>query len=192
MGDQIKARPIAEGRAGSTGLQSNPARQLACVPAQPMIALVGLLFTVMEERVLNVPMRPRLSRRCLILPLLAWLFTLAPIATSHDVYAQSPAQTVRLVIDYGDGFFKVFDGLSWAKGNTVLDTLNAAKASAHPITFSYTGQGTSAFLTEIDGVVNQGGGSSAKNWQFWVNSTYADRSFAIFGVQALDLSLIHI
>ena len=33
---------------------------------------------------------------------------------------------------------------------------------------------------------NQGGGSGAKNWQYWVNTTYADRSFAVFEVQALD------
>ena len=49
-----------------------------------------------------------------------------------------------------------------------------------------TGSGASAFLTKIDDLQNQGGGSGAKNWQYWVNTTYADRSFAVFEVQALD------
>jgi hypothetical protein len=103
-----------------------------------------------------------------------------------EARAQAAAQSVRLVIDYGDGVVKIFDRLSWSKGNTVLDVLNGAKASAHGIAFNYTGSGTSAFLTEIDGMTNQGGGSAAKNWQYWVNTTYPDRSFAVFEVQAAD------
>ncbi|TMJ30022.1 MAG: DUF4430 domain-containing protein [Alphaproteobacteria bacterium] len=100
--------------------------------------------------------------------------------------AQGPAQTVRLIVDYGDGMTKIFDGLAWSKGNTVLDVLNRAQAHPHGITFAYTGSGASAFLTKIDDLQNQGGGSGAKNWQYWVNTTYADRSFAVFEVQALD------
>ena len=62
------------------------------------------------------------------------------------------------------------------------------RAQAHPrgITFAYTGNGMSALLTKIDDVQNQGGGTGAKNWQYWVNTTYADRSFALFEVQDLD------
>lgn len=100
--------------------------------------------------------------------------------------AQGPAPAVRLIIDYGDGVTKIFDGLTWSKGNTVLDVLNRAQAHSHGITFAYTGSGASAFLAKIDDVQNQGGGSGAKNWQYWVNTTYADRSFAVFEVQALD------
>jgi hypothetical protein len=100
--------------------------------------------------------------------------------------AQGPAQAVRLVVDYGDGVTKIFDGLAWSRGNTVLDVLNRAQAHSHGITFVYTGDGRSAFLTKIDDLQNQGGGSGAKNWQYWVNTTDADRSFAVFEVQALD------
>lgn len=126
------------------------------------------------------------TRRCFVLACVGWILFLAGFAASDQVYAQSTAQSVRLIVDYGDGVLKIFDHLPWSKGNTVLDVLNAAKANAHGITFSYTGTGASAFLTDIDGVQNQGGGSAAKNWQYWVNTTYADRSFGVFEVQAAD------
>jgi hypothetical protein len=117
--------------------------------------------------------------------LVSW-FLLLGLASSHNVFAQSNAPSVRLVVDYGDGVLKIFDRLAWSNGNTVLDVLNAAKASTHGISFSYSGQAASALLADIDGVTNQGSGSSAKNWQYWVNTTYADRSFAVFTVQASD------
>jgi Domain of unknown function (DUF4430) len=128
----------------------------------------------------------RAGNRPFAMLLLGWAVFLAALAPSQGAGAQSAAQTVRLVVDYGDGVLKIFDRLPWANGNTVLDTLNAAKASAHGITFNYSGNGPTAFLTDIDGVQNQGGGAAAKNWQYWVNTTYADRSFAVFPVQAAD------
>ena len=76
-------------------------------------------------------------------------------------------------------------GLPWTKGSTVLDVMNAAKRRPHGINFSYTGSGASAFLTRIDDVANEGG--SKKNWQLWVNTSYADKSFAVYEVQPLDV-----
>jgi hypothetical protein len=108
------------------------------------------------------------------------------LAASSQGLSPWRSQLLRLVVDYGDGVTKIFDGLAWSKGNTVLDVLNRAQAHPHGITFVYTGDGMSAFLTKIDGLQNQGGGSGAKNWQYWVNTTDADRSFAVFEVQALD------
>jgi hypothetical protein len=134
---------------------------------------------------MNLMLRLCVRRRRFVVACVGWLLFLG-LAPSYHVYAQSAAQSVRLVVDYGDGVLKIFDHLPWAKGNTVLDVLNAAKSSAHGITFNYTGTGASAFLTDIDGVQNQGGGSAAKNWQYWVNTTYADRSFGVFDVQAAD------
>ena len=98
--------------------------------------------------------------------------------------AQAQSATVRLVVDYGDGVIKTITGLPWAKGSTVLDVMNAAKS--HGISFSYTGSGASAFLTRIDDVANEGGGSK-KNWQLWVNTSYADKSFGVYEVQPLDV-----
>jgi Domain of unknown function (DUF4430) len=127
------------------------------------------------------PISRRFSLVCLVSVLL-----LAGPSLAYEARVQSDVQTVRLVVDYGDGVIKILDRLPWLKGNTVLDVLNAGKASTHGITFKYTGHDASAFLTEIDGVTNQGGGTGAKNWQFWVNTFYADRSFAVYAVQAAD------
>ena len=106
--------------------------------------------------------------------------------TTQDRPAAQTA-TVRLVIDYGDGVIKTMTGLAWSKGNTVLDVMNAAKSHPHGITFSYTGSGGSSFLTKIDDVANEGGGAAKKNWQLWVNTMYADRSFGAYEVQAFDV-----
>ena len=94
--------------------------------------------------------------------------------------------TVRLTVDYGDGVAKTITELAWSKGNTVLDAMKAATSRPHGISFSYTGSGASAVLTKIEDVQNQGGGAGKKNWQYWVNGAYGDRSFAAFELQAQD------
>jgi Domain of unknown function (DUF4430) len=126
----------------------------------------------------------RLTRRAAAILLAAMLLA---IAAGGD---RAPAQsaTVRLVVDYGDGVIKTITGLPWAKGSTVLDVMNAAKDRPHGITFSYTGSGASALLTRIDDVANEGGGGAKKNWQLWVNTNYADRSFGVYEVQPLDVA----
>jgi len=106
-------------------------------------------------------------------------------ATSHRVLAQSA--TIRLVVDYGDGVIKTINGLPWSKGSTVLDVMNAAKVRPHGIAFKNIGSGATSFLTQIDDVQNECGGSGKKNWQFWVNTTYADKSFGVYEVQAYDV-----
>ena len=125
----------------------------------------------------------RHSRRSAALLLAAML--LAIPAAGERAHAQSA--TVRLVVDYGDGVIKTITGLPWAKGSTVLDVMNAAKDRPHGITFSYTGSGASAFLTRIDDVANEGGAAAKKNWQLWVNTSYAERSFGVYEVQPLDV-----
>jgi hypothetical protein len=121
----------------------------------------------------------RLTQRSVAI-LLAAIFL---FVASDRVQAQSA--TVRLVVDYGDGVIKTITDLPWAKGSTVLDVMNAAKS--HGISFSYTGSGASAFLTRIDDVANEGGGGSKKNWQLWVNTSYADKSFGVYELQPLDV-----
>jgi len=113
------------------------------------------------------------------------LILLALGATSHRAAAQGA--TVRLTVDYGDGVIKTIAALPWSKGSTVLDVMTAAKTHPHGIDFKFTGSGASAFLTQIDDVVNEGGGTDKKNWQFWVNTTYADKGFGVYEVQALDV-----
>ena len=121
----------------------------------------------------------RLTRR-LVAILLA---TILLFAASDRAQAQDA--TVRLVVDYGNGVIKTIIGLPWTKGSTVLEVRNAARRRQHVINFSDTGSGASAFLTRIDDVANEGG--SKKNWQLWVNTSYADNSFAVHEVQPLDV-----
>jgi hypothetical protein len=121
----------------------------------------------------------RLTRRSVAI----LLATILLFPVGDRVQAQSA--TVRLVVDYGDGVIKTISGLPWAKGSTVLDVMNAAKN--HGISFSYTGSAASAFLTRSDDVANEGGGGSKKNWQLWVNTSYADKSFGVYEVQPLDV-----
>jgi len=114
----------------------------------------------------------------------AALLIIAPGSSSRA--AESTDNTVRLVVDYGDGVTKTVANLTWAKGNTVLDAMKQATDRPHGISFSYTGSGDSAVLTKIDDVPNQGGGADKKNWQYWVNGNYGDQSFATFALQAHD------
>jgi hypothetical protein len=97
------------------------------------------------------------------------------------------AQTVRLVVDYGDGVTKTINELAFANGNTVLDAMTAAASRQHGISFTYTGSGATAVMTKIDDVQNQGAGAGKKNWQYWVNATYGDASFATFQLHAQDV-----
>jgi hypothetical protein len=124
----------------------------------------------------------RLARSAAGIILAAMLLAIA--AAGERAHAQSV--TVRLVVDYGDGVIKTITALPWAKGSTVLDVMNAAKDRPHGITFSYSGSGASAFLTRIDDVANEGGGAK-KNWQLWINTSYADKSFGVYEVQPLDV-----
>lgn len=100
-----------------------------------------------------------------------------------------PAQTVHLAVDYGDGVMKTIMDIPWTQGQTVLDVMNAAKARPHGITFEFRGSGSSAFLTKIDDLTSQGGGMAKKNWQFWVNAVYGNRSFGVYEVQPQDTVL---
>jgi len=124
-----------------------------------------------------------ISRRATVLA--AALLVVATAWATRPV-AGGSEDTVRLIVDYGDGASKTVANLPWAKGNTILDAMKAATARPHGISFSYTGSGDSAVLTKIDDVANEGGSAGRKNWQYWVNGSYGDRSFAVFELQAQD------
>jgi hypothetical protein len=115
-----------------------------------------------------------------------WAAVLLVVATAWATRPVAAGDTIRLIVDYGDGASKTVANLPWAKGNTILDAMKAATTRPHGISFSYTGSGDSAVLTKIDDVQNEGGGAGRKNWQYWVNGTYGDRSFAVFELQAQD------
>jgi hypothetical protein len=96
-------------------------------------------------------------------------------------------ETVTLIVDYGDGVQKRLTDVAWRDGTTVLDVLKFAQRHPRGITFSYRGSQATALLTKIDDLENQGG--RGLNWIYQVNGKLADRSFAIFQLQAGDTIL---
>ncbi len=125
-----------------------------------------------------------LNRRSAILAAAVLLVTAG--WASRPAAENSDENTVRLIVDYGDGAAKTLANLPWAKGNTVFDAMKAATTRPHGISFGFTGSGDSTVLTKIDDEQNQGGGAGKKNWQYWVNGAYGDRSFAAYALQAQD------
>ncbi len=63
---------------------------------------------------------------------------------------------------------------------TVRDLLNGVPR----LRIVQQGSGSSAFLTQIDDVTNEGAGG--RNWMYSVNGQRADRSFAIYELQPGD------
>jgi len=122
-------------------------------------------------------------------PLAAAMLLLSVVLAAPAATAQSVPQTVQLVVDYGDGVTKTINDLAWANGNTVFDVMTAAASRSHGTSFTYTGSGETAVLTKIDDVQNEGGGTGKRNWQYWVNSAYGDRSFATFELHPGDVVL---
>ena len=125
----------------------------------------------------------RIERRGFVIA--AVLLAFAAAWAVEPAAGQNPAPTVTLTVDYGDGVTKSISNLAWTKGNTVLDAMKEATARPRGISFSFTGTGDAAVLTKIDDVPNEGPGK--RNWQFWVNGAYGDRSFAVFELQAQDV-----
>jgi len=123
-----------------------------------------------------------------ILVFLITLFSMHP-GTKHAQGEEDPAskpRTVELIIDFGDHFRKHYTDLTWSKGMTVKDVLQAASKHPRGIRFEYRGKGKTAFLISIDKLKNEGRG---RNWVYRVNKKLGDRSFADFVVQPGDAIL---
>lgn len=116
-------------------------------------------------------------------------------ALSLAAQAQTSAQTVSLVVDFGNGQKKVYSDIPWRKGETVLDVMNYARTKLHGVTFhcpadfACNGPSKMAYLEDIDGVANQGEGPGKRNWLYQVNKTFIQKSFAIETVNAKDTVL---
>src|SRR5687768_11076287 len=112
------------------------------------------------------------------------LFMLACSASfSASTAAAEPAQkqeaakeTVKLVVDYGDGVQKQFAALPWTKETTVLAALEAAAKHPRGINFTHQGKGETVLVTAIDDLKNEGRG---RNWLYEVNGKLGDRSCAV-------------
>jgi len=88
----------------------------------------------------------------------------------NSLRAAEPAPaTVRLIVDYGDGVQVHFTALAWREGMTVLDALTAAQAHRHGISFVHHGSGSTAMVTKIGDLKNEGGAGEGKNWLYRLN-----------------------
>ena len=106
-------------------------------------------------------------------------------ASADDVAPST--QTITLTINYGDGVQKTFTKLPWHTKLTVLDATTAASKHPRGIRFDYRGSGSTALLTSIDDVENQGG--KEKNWVYRINGKLAPRSFGVQKLSAGDAVL---
>jgi hypothetical protein len=82
--------------------------------------------------------------------------------------ARALVRTIEVGFLYEDGATKGV-AVEWSRGITVLDALKTASHKPHGIRFCATGDGRSAFVTEIDGQTNDMSG----NWMYWVNGELA-------------------
>lgn len=107
-----------------------------------------------------------------------WLPLFVGISLSCSVQA---ADHYRLVVDYGDGSQKHFTELPWRKDMTVLEATKTAEKHPRGIKTIVRSSGSTAFLSQIDDVGNEGG--NGRNWVFRVNDELGDRSC---GIQKID------
>ncbi len=86
----------------------------------------------------------------------------------------SKAETVALVVDFGDGAEVRLKSLAWREDMTVLDAVEAAGAHPHGVKFKLRGSGSTAFVTQIGDVKNEGGGAKSRNWIYSVEGEQPD------------------
>lgn len=117
------------------------------------------------------------------------LAALLPALAEDTPQGKSTVQTVRLRIDYGNGVEKHYT-FPWKPGLTAFDALKAAEAARPAITlkFDKSGGHDTIIIKEIDGFTNEGSGGTRKNWQFWINSGFADRSCGVLELKPSDVA----
>jgi hypothetical protein len=120
----------------------------------------------------------RVSRRHSLLAIITTL-----LVGAFPLSAADSDATVRLTIDYGDGVQKVFAGIAWQEGQTVLAALESAAKHPRGIKFEHRGTGATAFVTSIDGQKNEGAG---RNWLYEVNGNPANKSCGAWTLEAGD------
>jgi hypothetical protein len=98
--------------------------------------------------------------------------------------ASEPAsETVKVVIDYGDGSQKQFSAVPWKQEMTVFAALEAAAKHPRGFKFVHQGKGETVLITAIDDLKNEGRG---RNWLYEVNGKLGDRSCGVMPLKAGD------
>ncbi len=91
------------------------------------------------------------------------------------------APRVRVVIDFPDGTQVHYTRVDMASVKaeegtwTALEVMQIASQVEGPraLHFASKGSGSTAFVTAIGGLANEGGGEGKRNWQFWINDDFA-------------------
>jgi hypothetical protein len=128
----------------------------------------------------------RQRRRFLIAMFVSVLASLAAGTFAAEPKVAEPKPVVSLIVDYGDGVAVHFTELKWKPGMTVLDALSATSGLRRGVKFSQRGSGSSALVTKIDDLANQGDG---KNWLYSVNDKPGEKSAGIQELRAGDAVL---
>jgi hypothetical protein len=81
------------------------------------------------------------------------------------------SKTIALTIEFPGDVELNYKAISFTEGMTVFDALSAASKHSHALHFKHKGSGEFAFLTELDGVKNEG--ASGKNWTYKVDGQRA-------------------
>lgn len=95
------------------------------------------------------------------------------LPTSADKSGQEPfaidesAQTVSMMLDFGDGTFQVFDNLKFVQGESLFDiTKRVAEDNGIEFIFDPPGE-FGVFVRQIKDRKN---GQENRYWQYWVNN----------------------
>jgi hypothetical protein len=135
-------------------------------PLLLLLVLLGIFFWKRGE-----PVEPQVTSSAAIVP-----WTPSPRPTG---------EVVRLEIDFGNGARRVFDAVPYEAEMTVADVLAQAREFRPGITFTHIGAGKGGFLTELEGLKNEG--ASGRNWRYEVAGTPGTMSFCLQKVAAGDL-----
>ena len=101
-------------------------------------------------------------------------------SSAETAWTPSPQPTgdiVRLEIDFGNSAKRQFEALPWKADMTVEDVLVAAREFRPGISFTQVGEGAGGFLTELEGLKNEG--ASGRNWRYEVAGTPGTMSFCL-------------
>ena len=113
-------------------------------------------------------------RNCCMQLLIACLLPLTALVGCNEEAKPKPKLkdlSFGLVVDFGDGKRKEFTKLIGHEGITVLEAMQIAGKDAQGLKWSTTrnATGNNAFVDQIDGIKNEGGGTDAKNWTYKIN-----------------------
>lgn len=99
--------------------------------------------------------------------LVGWSYQPLPVSAPVRALPSSQADTVSLMIDYGNGSISTFNNVKIGPGQSVLDVLENTMALQKLLFESkeYPGMGT--LVTRIHGRAN---GENENYWQYWVNN----------------------